>query len=109
MSHLSTHVLDTTGGHPAVGVEVTLTGPDGVVVATGTTDADGRVATLGPERLAPGDWTLTFGTGAYWRSVGVAAFHPRAVVVFTVPDEPAPHYHLPLLVNPFAHSTYRGS
>ncbi|PCN47809.1 hydroxyisourate hydrolase [Curtobacterium sp. 'Ferrero'] len=109
MSHLTTHVLDTTNGRPAAGVAVLLTGPDGTVVATATTDVDGRVGTLGPDVLAPGDWTLTFATGDYWRAAGVTAFHPRVAVVVTVPTDPAPHYHVPLLVNPFAYSTYRGS
>ncbi|MGN8048801.1 hydroxyisourate hydrolase [Curtobacterium sp. 22159] len=109
MSHLTTHVLDTTNGRPAVGVEVTLTDPSGTEVSRSTTDADGRIAALGPERLGPGDWTLSFGTGAYWRSLGVTAFHPRVDVVVTVPTDPAEHYHVPLLVNPFAYSTYRGS
>ncbi|MFJ4220420.1 hydroxyisourate hydrolase [Curtobacterium luteum] len=109
MSHLTTHVLDTTNGRPAAGVAVTLRGPAGDVVATGTTDDDGRVGELGPDTLAPGDWTLSFATGAYWRALGTAAFHPRVDVVVTIPEQPAEHYHVPLLVNPFAYSTYRGS
>jgi 5-hydroxyisourate hydrolase len=109
MSHLTTHVLDTTGGKPAVGVDVTLTGPFGAVVATGTTDSEGRIAALGPDALEPGDWTLSFATGQYWRAQGVTAFHPRVDVVITVPTEPAAHYHVPLLLNPFAYSTYRGN
>ncbi|MCY1693762.1 hydroxyisourate hydrolase [Curtobacterium sp. SL109] len=109
MSHLTTHVLDTTGGMPATGVDVTLTGPSGAVVATGTTDSAGRIAALGPDALEPGDWTLSFATGQYWRAQGVTAFHPRVDVVVTVPTEPAAHYHVPLLLNPFAYSTYRGN
>ena len=44
MSHLTTHILDATAGVPATGVAVTLAGPDGVAVASGQTDADGRLA-----------------------------------------------------------------
>lgn len=122
MSHLSTHVLDTTHGRPAAGVVVTLHDAAGTLVASGVTDADGRVGALGPDRLAPGEWTLTFATGAYWAALGTATFHPRVTVTITVPPEPEPepepdvpvpgpalHLHVPLLLSPFAYSTYRGS
>jgi 5-hydroxyisourate hydrolase len=113
MSHLTTHVLDTARGRPAAGVVVTLTDPDGAVVATGSTDDDGRIGALGPDRLAPGEWTLSFATGAYWSALDTATVHPRVTVVLTVPEEstsdPAPHLHVPLLLSPFAYATYRGS
>jgi 5-hydroxyisourate hydrolase len=109
VSHLSTHVLDTTNGRPASGVAVTVTDAHGTVVATGTTDADGRIGDLGPDRLEPGEWTITFATGAYWSALDTVAFHPRAVVVFSVPEGPVVHLHVPLLLSPYAHSTYRGS
>jgi len=110
VSHLSTHVLDTTHGRPAAGIAVTLRDAGHVVVAADTTDADGRVADLGPDRLAPGEWTLSFATGAYWSALGTAAFHPRVDVVVTVREDPADgHLHVPLLLSPFAYSTYRGS
>jgi 5-hydroxyisourate hydrolase len=112
MSHLSTHVLDTTNGRPAAGVVVTLTDAAGVRVATGRTDADGRIGALGPELLSPGEWTLSFATGAYWAGLDTGTFHPRVTVTIAVPetpDEPAPHLHVPLLLSPFAYSTYRGS
>jgi 5-hydroxyisourate hydrolase len=124
VSHLSTHVLDTTNGWPAAGVAVTVTDPAGVLVASGRTDADGRISSLGPDRLAPGEWTLSFATGAYWAALDTGTFHPRVTVTITVPetpgttempgttetpDEPAPHLHVPLLLSPFAYSTYRGS
>lgn len=117
MSHLSTHVLDTTNGWPAAGVAVTVTDADGVLVASGRTDVDGRISSLGPDRLAPGEWTLSFATGAYWAALDTGTFHPRVTVTITVPekpdgltpDDPAPHLHVPLLLSPFAYSTYRGS
>ncbi|PZE85273.1 hydroxyisourate hydrolase [Curtobacterium sp. MCBD17_032] len=108
MSHLTTHVLDTTHGRPAAGIAVTLVDADGALLASGTTDPDGRIGALGPDRLPPGEWTLTFATGAYWAGLDLPAFHPRVVVVLTVPDDPV-HLHVPLLLSPFAHSTYRGS
>ena len=103
MSQVSTHVLDTAAGRPAAGVPVTLESADGVVAAA-TTDADGRVADLGPERLAPGTYRLRFDTGAYARG---AAFFPEVVVAFVVQGDA--HLHVPLLLSPFGYSTYRGS
>ncbi|WP_431795944.1 hydroxyisourate hydrolase [Microbacterium enclense] len=106
MTHLTTHVLDAATGTPAAGVGVTLARLGGETIAEGTTDADGRLA-IGPDRLADGDYSLTFGTGAYFRDRGVASFHPVATVAFTVSGEG--HLHVPLLLSPFAYSTYRGS
>ncbi len=106
MSHLTTHVLDATTGTPAVGVTLALARLDGTPVAEGATDADGRLA-LGPGRLDDGDYALTFGTGAYFRARGVASFHPVVTVAFTISGEQ--HLHVPLLLSPFAYSTYRGS
>lgn len=106
MTHLTTHVLDAATGTPASGVAVTLAHLDGATIDSAATDADGRLV-LGPDRLADGDYSLTFGTGAYFRSRGVASFHPVATVAFTVSGEG--HLHVPLLLSPFAYSTYRGS
>ena len=106
MTHLTTHVLDATTGTPAAGITLELVGPDGAVVAAAETDADGRAA-LGPDRLGDGDHALTFGTGAYFRARGVPSFHPRVTVAFTVAGDA--HLHVPLLLSPFAYSTYRGS
>lgn len=106
MAHLTTHILDATAGTPAVGVAVTLVDANGALVAAGDTDADGRLA-LGPDALPVGEYALRFATGAYFTARGVDAFYPRVEVAFTVAD--APHYHVPLLLSPFAYSTYRGS
>jgi 5-hydroxyisourate hydrolase len=111
MSALSTHVLDTALGRPAAGVPVELAAStdDGGwrVLASGTTDDDGRVTAIGPDRVAPGRYRFTFDTAAYFAATGQAAFHPEVVVVFQVADDG--HYHVPLLLSPFAYSTYRGS
>lgn len=115
MTHLTTHVLDAASGDPAAGVRVVLAAASGdaviaettgAVLAHGTTDDDGRLA-IGPERLAPGDYSLTFLTGEYFAARGAETFYPSATVVFTVADRP--HYHVPLLLSPFGYSTYRGS
>ncbi|MGP3533466.1 hydroxyisourate hydrolase [Microbacterium sp. RD1] len=106
MTQLTTHVLDAASGEPAGGVGVALASAVGEPLEVGATDDDGRLA-LGPDRLEPGDYTLTFQTGAYFAARGVASFHPRVAVTFTVADDR--HYHVPLLLSPFAYSTYRGS
>lgn len=107
MSSLSTHVLDAVSGRPAVGVAVTLTDSDAAVLASALTDGDGRVRSVA-ESLTAGVYRLHFDTGSYFRSQEVAAFYPEVVIAFEVTDE-APHCHVPLLLSPFAYSTYRGS
>lgn len=103
---LTTHVLDATSGVPAAGVALVLSTVDGAVVATGSTDADGRAA-LGPDVLGRGDHVLRFETGAYFAAAGVPTFHPFVTVAFSVAG--TEHLHVPLLLSPFAYSTYRGS
>jgi len=108
VSHLTTHILDTTLGLPAEGVHVQLFAGDGRLIAEATTDADGRATQLGPEQLAPGTYRLRFDTGAYFESRGVTAFFPEAALTFVI-DDVDRHCHVPLLLSPFAYSTYRGS
>ncbi|PFG42593.1 5-hydroxyisourate hydrolase [Isoptericola jiangsuensis] len=109
MTHLTTHVLDAATGVPATGVAVELTDAEDTLVAAAVTDADGRAA-LGPERLAPGRYALTFGTAAYFARSGVETFYPEVTVTFEVTVAGADrHLHVPLLLSPFAYSTYRGS
>jgi 5-hydroxyisourate hydrolase len=108
MSYVTAHVLDATAGTPAAGVAVTLLSAAGEVITTATTDDDGRVPELGPALLDAGDYRIEFGTGAYFASQARATFYPRVAVDFTVVAGQA-HYHVPLLLSPFAYSTYRGS
>jgi 5-hydroxyisourate hydrolase len=110
---ISTHVLDLSVGKPASGVRVSLARVDNTEraqVASGITDADGRLKDLLPKggRVDAGVFELTFETGTYFRGRGVEAFHPRVTVVVEITD-PAQHYHVPLLVSPFGFTTYRGS
>lgn len=107
MSHVTTHVLDAALGQPAAGIAVALSGPEGTIIGVGETDADGRVTGLGPEALPAGDYRIEFETGAYFAASGRATFYPRVTVDFILKD--AAHYHVPLLLSPFAFSTYRGS
>ena len=107
MATLSTHVLDTSLGRPAAGIGVGLLSGSGEDLGSGVTDSDGRIASIGPARLDPGDYRLRFDTGAYFRAAGVDAFYPEVTVAFTVGGDE--HFHVPLLLNPYGYSTYRGS
>ncbi|MFI0470560.1 hydroxyisourate hydrolase [Saccharopolyspora sp. 5N102] len=111
MSAVTTHVLDAARGAPAAGVALRLEaakGPNWTALAEGRTDDDGRIKDLGPDRLEAGDYRLTFETGEYFDRLGVATFYPQVQITFRIAD-PAQHYHVPLLLSPFAYSTYRGS
>lgn len=103
---ITTHVLDTAKGKPAQGIAVTLSilRNDWKPIARGVTDGDGRLRSLteGVE-LQQATYRLTFETSAYGNT-----FFPEVSIVFRV-DNPAQHYHVPLLLSPFGYSTYRGS
>lgn len=109
---ISTHVLDARNGRPAAGISVLLErrAPDAgeiwAPVETGQTDIDGRLRLSCPGD--PGVYRITFGTGGYFAAEAVTTFYPLVVVVFEVTSA-AEHYHVPLLLSPFAYSTYRGS
>jgi 5-hydroxyisourate hydrolase len=103
---VSTHVLDAVLGRPAAGMTVQLLSEDGVV-ASGTTDDDGRCR-LSEEPTATGPHRLVFGTGAWFAGQQRETFWPEVVLTFAV-GEPTEHHHVPLLLSPFAYSTYRGS
>jgi 5-hydroxyisourate hydrolase len=111
---LSTHVLDATTGLPAAGVRVRLerAGDDEWTPAgEGTTGPDGRLRLSGePGDPAAGSgvYRMTFDSGAYFRARGCATFYPEVSITFEM-TEAAGHYHVPLLLSPFAYSTYRGS
>jgi 5-hydroxyisourate hydrolase len=101
--------LDATSGVPAFGVAVTVESRVDDVwqrTAEGSTDADGRIRELG----APGAGVhrISFDTGGYFARSGVRAFYPEVSVTFEITDADA-HHHVPLLLSPFAYSTYRGS
>ncbi|HEY4418442.1 MAG TPA: hydroxyisourate hydrolase [Pseudonocardia sp.] len=105
---LSTHVLDAALGRPAAGVGVRLEAlPRGELLAETITDHDGRVRELALD-LAAGPYRITFDTGGYFAATGQQGFYPEVAVTFVVTD-PGEHHHVPLLLSPFAYSTYRGS
>ena len=106
---LSTHVLDATTGRPAAGLHVRLEhrGQDGWSPACeGLTGTDGRLRL--PSGFEPGVYRITFGSGAYFGALGTASFYPEVTVTFEMTGS-GEHYHVPLLLSPFAYSTYRGS
>ncbi len=111
---LTTHILDTAHGAPAAGVQVTLCTADGSEIASGTTNADGRLEApiLAGEAFKTGRYVLEFAVGDYFRRIGVSltdpAFLDVVVIAFGISDEAA-HYHVPLLISPYGYSTYRGS
>jgi 5-hydroxyisourate hydrolase len=97
MASLSTHVLDTATGRAARGVKVDLE-KDGTVVASGVTNADGRIAELGPA-LSPGRYRLVFELdGPFFRRVAL-----------DVDIGAEAKYHVPLLVTPYGVTSYRGT
>jgi 5-hydroxyisourate hydrolase len=114
---LSTHVLDTARGKPAAGVKIDLYRLSGTLrakIKEVVTNADGRTdqPLLLGEDLAAGSYELVFHAGDYLRATGQAVgetlFLDQIPIRFGVPDANA-HYHVPLLISPFAYSTYRGS
>jgi 5-hydroxyisourate hydrolase len=112
-SPITTHVLDTALGKPAAGVPIQLdilADASWQELANGATDADGRLRDLLPPTfpLAPGLYRLTFDTGAYYNGLKIRGFYPYVSIVFEILHINE-HYHVPLLLNPFGYSTYRGS
>ncbi|MBA3781060.1 hydroxyisourate hydrolase [Nocardioides sp. InS609-2] len=106
---ISTHVLDAAQGTPAEGMALRLERQDGTVVGSGTTNADGRCPELTEGLvLEAGTYRMRFETGAWFARTQTPTFYPGVELVFEVAD-PAEHYHVPLLLSPFAYSTYRGS
>jgi 5-hydroxyisourate hydrolase len=107
MTRVSTHVLDAVTGRPAVGVHVALIDAGGTVLADAHTDNDGRLAGLYSGELS-GTYRLRFDTAAYFAEQGICSFYPEIVIAFEIDDATA-KYHVPLLLSPYAYSTYRGS
>ena len=112
MSQITTHVLDTSKGSPARGISIILEGLNGgewLEIAKGTTNNDGRAADLLAKEkvLEKGVYRITFDTASYFKANGTKGFYPYVSIVFEIED--AAHYHVPLLLNPYGYSTYRGS
>lgn len=117
MGRLTTHVLDTANGQPAAGMHFTLSRIDGdtrTKLLEGRTNADGRFdrPLLEGDALTPGLYELVFASADYFRALGTELPEPpfldRINLAFGIADMSS-HYHVPLLVSPWAYSTYRGS
>jgi 5-hydroxyisourate hydrolase len=113
MSQITTHILDTSIGMPASGVPVHLSKSAGTngwdIISEGVTNDDGRIPGLVDKdtMLAPGRYKLHFDTAVYFERQKIKGFYPYVEVVFEITS--TKHHHVPLLLNPFGYSTYRGS
>lgn len=109
---ISTHILDTSKGHPAAGVTVTLSFQQDSAasqwreISTGVTNTDGRFVFEGAS--AVGTYRIGFAVEEYFKREAKDYFFLDAQVIFKVQDL-GRKYHVPLLLNPFGYSTYRGS
>jgi len=121
MGQLTTHVLDTAAGLPAAGVRIDLhwVGASGVPagrtpLSSAVTNADGRcdAPLLEGSAVLAGVYELVFHAGPYFAGRGETLPSPpfldEVVIRFGIAD-PAQHHHVPLLISPYAYSTYRGS
>lgn len=106
---LSVHVLDMAAGCPGADMAVTLL-QEGREIASGTTNADGRVGTglLPDGPLRQGRYELRFDAGPYFAARGEASLYDVIPIRFVIAESEL-HYHIPLLVAPYGYSTYRGS
>lgn len=110
---ISTHILDTGTGIPAAGIPVTLEerrGEEWTLVGSGESDADGRVRSLVPSgrELTPGTHRLRFDLVDYFEQRKLTPFFPSVEITFRV-QQASQNYHVPLLLNAFGYTTYRGS
>jgi 5-hydroxyisourate hydrolase len=117
MGKLSTHVLDVTQGKPGVGVALELYRLDGGsrrLLKQAVTNSDGRcdAPLLQGEEMQAGMYELVFAAGDYFAGQGMALPQPRFIdrvsIAFGIADA-GQNYHVPLVVSPWAYSTYRGS
>jgi len=112
-SQITTHVLDTAAGKPANGIIIRMqqqiNGSTFQTMALSVTNMDGRINDLLPSEkiLTPGIYKMVFESAEYFRQQRLHTFYPEVEVQFSITDDQ--HYHVPLLLNPYGYSTYRGS
>lgn len=112
VSQITTHVLDTSIGLPGKNIIIRLMSKQNnkwQTIAQGITNNDGRIPDLLPQErnLMPDIYKMVFETKSYYRKLNIKTFYPEVEIIFNTFDEE--HYHVPLLLNPFGYSTYRGS
>jgi len=115
MSKITSHVLDTSLGVPAGGIAVELEfnragelQPEWESIGQGITDSDGRVKDLAVDHSHSGHFRISFFVADYFQKRNCDSFYPVVRIEFRTNEADA-HYHVPLLLNPFGYSTYRGS
>jgi 5-hydroxyisourate hydrolase len=117
MGKLSTHILDLAHGKPGAGIKLELYRIEAgqrQLIRQETSNGDGRTGTplLEGEQMATGQYELVFAAGDYFAALGVELPEPRFIdrvtLAFGIADVNQ-NYHVPLLVSPWAYSTYRGS
>lgn len=111
MSRITTHVLDTSLGKPASGITVVLEKIEAESwkkIGKGITNNDGRFSDFPDDKtIEAGIYRLIFDTQSYFKNKNKKSFYPQITIEFEIID--SSHYHVPLLLNPFGYSTYRGS
>ena len=114
MGRLTTHVLNAAHGVPAAGMAVRLMDASRLVIVDTETNADGRcdAPLLEGPTYKPGQYIIAFSVAEYFREHGAELSEPPFLDVVEIAfglADPNAHYHVPLLVSPWAYSTYRGS
>lgn len=112
VSQITTHVLDTSIGIPGKNICIQLQSFNNnqwKTIAQGRTNSDGRIPDLLPQNrnLKPSTYKMVFYCDEYYEQQSIKTFYPMVEIQFNTFDEE--HYHVPLLLNPFGYSTYRGS
>lgn len=110
MANISTHILDTSKGAPATGVNVKLLewgGESWQERGSVLSNEDGRIPAFTKQDLNPGIFRLIFETGEYYARQEEISFYPFVEITFQMLEDV--HHHVPLLLNPFGYTTYRGS
>lgn len=105
---ITTHILNLDTGKPAANVPVTLY-RSGAPIASAITDTDGRIMQWENEfELQAGNYVLHFAIGDWYAQQGRSSFYPEITISFQVVNQQE-YYHVPLLLNAYGYSTYRGS
>ncbi len=112
MSQITTHILDTAKGKPAAGIRISIyqgANDEWTEIIWGVTNTDGRITDLlkSDVTLQRGIYKLRFETKDYFDKEQIPTFYPYIEIVFDLTGDE--HYHIPLLLNPFGYTTYRGS
>lgn len=114
MGKLSTHILDTSLGKPASNLEIKLyfrENDESKLLKTVFSNLDGRCdeALLCDDDFKIGCYELVFYVEKYFIDRKIKSPFLKEVVLRFWVENANEGYHVPLLISPFAYSTYRGS